>query len=64
MYMKKIKCLDCDKEFSANTEKEALGQMHPHYMDAHQDVMKAGTEADRKVWFERFHKNWEDAEEV
>jgi len=64
LYMKKIKCLDCDKEFSAETEKEALDQMRPHYMESHKDIMKEGTEAKKKEWFERLHKDWESAKEV
>ncbi len=62
--MKKIKCPDCDKEFSAETEKEVLDKIHPHYMDAHKDIMKDGTEAKRNIWMERFHKDWENAEEI
>ena len=61
--VKKIKCPDCDEEFSAETEKEVLDKMHPHYMDVHQDIMKDGTEAKRNIWMERFHKDWENAEE-
>jgi predicted small metal-binding protein len=48
--MKKIGCPDCDKEFSAETEKEVLDKMHPHYMDVHKDIMKDGTEAKRNIW--------------
>lgn len=62
--MKTITCLDCDKEFTAASAEDAMQQMRPHYMDAHQDVMQAGTEADRKAWFLRFHKDWENAPEV
>jgi len=33
-------------------------------MDVHQDMMKDGTEAKRNIWMERFHKDWENAEEI
>ena len=62
--MKEIKCLDCEKTFTGETSKEILDQMHPHYMSDHQDVMKNGNEEDQKVWFEKFNKNWEEAEEI
>lgn len=61
--MKKIKCLDCEKEFQAETEKDAMDQMHPHYIEAHKDVMEAGTEEKKKEWMERFHHAWSGAEE-
>ena len=62
--MKKIKCLDCDKEFVAETSEEALNQMHPHYMEEHKEEMSGGTEEKRKAWFEDFNKSWESAEEA
>lgn len=62
--MKKIKCLDCDKEFTAETDKEVLNLMLPHYMDIHKDIMANGTEADKDAWMKRFYTDWESAEEV
>ena len=59
-----MKCLDCDKEFTSETPEEAMQQMHPHYMEEHKDVMANGTEEDKKVWMEKFHKDWEAAPEA
>lgn len=61
--MRNIECLDCDNKFSGETQKEVLDQMHPHYMQDHQDVMKDGDEAKKKVWFDEFQKRWDDGEE-
>jgi uncharacterized protein with PIN domain len=61
--MKKIKCLDCEKVFEAETEEEAMQKMHPHYMEDHKDVMAEGTEEKKKAWMEKFYKNWEEAKE-
>lgn len=62
--MKKIQCLDCDTMFDAENKEDALKQMHPHYMEAHQDVMKDGNEEKRKEWFDRFENEWEVASEA
>lgn len=62
--MKKIQCLDCNKEFEGASPDAVLAQMHPHYMEAHQDIMKDGSEDKKKEWFERFNKNWERAPEM
>ena len=62
--MKKITCLDCDKEFTGESPEEVQKAMHPHYMEAHKDVMEAGNEEKRKEWFVRFNEKWESAPEV
>ena len=62
--MKKLKCLDCEEIFEAETSKEMLDKMHPHYMEKHQDIMAQGTEESKKDWFEKFNKKWEEAEEI
>tara|TARA_Y100000310_G_C20391059_1_gene672792 strand:- start:558 stop:749 length:192 start_codon:yes stop_codon:yes gene_type:complete len=62
--MKKFKCPDCEKIFEAETAKETLELMHPHYMEKHQDIIKDGTEEKMKAWMEKFNKDWEDAEEI
>ena len=49
--MRKIKCLDCDKEFSGETKEEIMAFMMPHYMEDHKDVMSSGTEEKKKKWF-------------
>ena len=59
--MKKIKCLDCDKEFEGESKEEVLSKMHPHYMTDHKDVMEQGNEEKKKEWFEVFNKRWEEA---
>jgi hypothetical protein len=56
--MKKMKCLDCDKEFEAETQEEMMQTMMPHYMSDHKDIMEKGTEEKRKVWMEKFNKEW------
>jgi len=62
--MKEMKCLDCEETFKAETSKEMLAEMHPHYMSDHADIMKDGTEEKMKDWMEKFNKDWESAEEI
>ena len=62
--MKKFKCPDCEKVFEAETSKDMLNLLLPHYMSEHQDVMKGGTDEKMKDWMEKFHKDWEEAEEI
>jgi len=61
--MKKMKCLDCDKTFEAETPEEMMKTMMPHYMEDHKDIMEKGTEETKKVWMKKFHEEWEKAEE-
>ena len=37
--------------------------MMPHYMADHKDVMEAGNEEKKKVWFQEFEQRWEAASE-
>lgn len=62
--MKKIKCYDCDTEFTSDTEKGALDQMYPHYMEAHKEIIEGGTEAEKDSWMKKFHADWEAAPEA
>jgi len=62
--MKEMKCLDCEKTFKAESPEEMMKTMMPHYMSDHEDIMKAGTEETKKVWMEKFNKEWEEAKEV
>jgi hypothetical protein len=62
--MKEMKCLDCEKTFRAETPDEMMKVMHPHYMEDHKDIVENGNEESRKVWMEKFNKEWEAAGEV
>jgi len=62
--MKKLKCLDCAEVFEAESSEEMLNKMQPHYMSEHKDIMAAGDKNKQKAWFEKFNKDWEEAEEV
>ena len=62
--MKELKCLDCEKTFKAETSNEMIQTMMPHYVSDHAEMMKSGTEEDKKLWFEKFNKEWEEAEEI
>ena len=62
--MKEMKCLDCEKTFKAETLEGMMQTMMPHYMSDHADLMKEGTEEKKKVWMEKFNKDWEEAKEV
>ena len=62
--MKEMKCLDCEKTFTSNSPDEMMKTMMPHYMSDHKEIMKEGTEESKKVWMEKFHKNWEASKEI
>lgn len=61
--MKTITCIDCDMQFSGETKEEVMQNMHPHYTQAHKDVMADGNEEKKKLWFVEFEKRWNDATE-
>jgi len=61
--MKKMKCLDCEEEFEAQSSQAMMETMMPHYMEKHKEMMESGTADDKKVWMEKFHKNWEETKE-
>jgi len=61
--MKEMKCPDCDEKFEAESAEEMMNAMMPHYKEKHAEMMEKGTEEDKKKWMEKFHKDWEEAEE-
>ena len=61
--MKKFKCYDCEEVFEAETAEEMMKTMMPHYMEKHKEIMEKGTEESKKVWMEKFHKDWEATKE-
>lgn len=63
IYMKTITCLDCEQQFSGESPEEVMQTMMPHYMSDHKDVMDAGNEEKKKVWFAEFNRRWEEAGE-
>jgi 23S rRNA U2552 (ribose-2'-O)-methylase RlmE/FtsJ len=62
--MKKMICLDCDKEFQSQSKEDILNQMMPHYMEFHKEMIEGQNKESKNEWFSRFNKNWEEAEEV
>ncbi len=50
--MKTLKCDLCDHEAQGKTFEAWMQALHPHYMEAHSEVMKnpAHTEEDMKKW--------------
>ncbi len=62
--MKKMKCLDCNEMFEAETPDEMMNTMMPHYMKKHTDMMKGQNQETKKEWMQRFHKDWKAAKEI
>ena len=62
--MKRLKCLDCEEVFEAESSEEMLNKMQPHYMAEHKDIMAGADKNKQQAWFEKFNKNWEEAEEI
>lgn len=58
--MKTITCLDCEEQFSGETKEEVMKAMMPHYMEVHKDVMDAGNEEKKQVWFAEFERLWSE----
>jgi hypothetical protein len=48
--MKTLKCDLCDVTAEGETFEEWMKALHPHYMEAHADVMKQGNEEEGKKW--------------
>jgi len=48
--MKTLTCDLCEHEAQGETFEEWMQALHPHYMEAHADVMKDGTEEKRVQW--------------
>ena len=48
-------CIDCGAvEFEADTLREMLTLMMPHYFEAHQDIMSGQSATPRETWMQRF----------
>ena len=53
--MVKMACIDCGAvEFEADTLREMLTLMMPHYFEAHQDIMSGQSATPRETWMQRF----------
>ncbi len=61
--MKTIKCPDCGGAFSAVSRDEILGILYDHYMKDHHEIITGAHEQEKKVWMERFEKQWSEAKE-
>lgn len=61
--MKKFKCYDCGEIFEAETSKEMLDTLYPHYMKEHKEIITGANEEEKKAWMEKFNKDWNKAEE-
>ena len=48
--MKTLKCDLCEVTAEGETFEEWMKALQPHYMEAHADVMKSGSEGDREKW--------------
>ena len=48
--MKTLKCDLCDHEAQGETFEEWMKALRPHYMEAHADVVKDGSEEKREKW--------------
>ena len=48
-------CIDCGAlEFEAESLREMLTLMMPHYFEAHQDIMSGQSDMPRETWMQRF----------
>ena len=48
--MKTLKCDLCEVTAQAETFEEWMKALHPHYMEAHANVMKNGNKAEGEKW--------------
>jgi len=48
--MKILKCDLCEHEAQGGTFEEWMKALRPHYMEAHADVVKDGSEEKREKW--------------
>ena len=62
--MKEMKCLDCEESFKADSPDEMMKAMMPHYMQAHKEMMEGQNSESKEEWMKRFHKNFDEAEEI
>lgn len=54
----------CTHTVEADSPEQAMELLKPHYMEAHQDMMAAGTEESRKQWFADFQQAWKDTPDM
>jgi len=59
--MKKMKCIDCDETFEADTSEAMMKLMMPHYMSGHKDIMESGTKEGKAIWMKKFSEAWDAA---
>lgn len=60
--MVKMACIDCGAvEFEAESLREMLTLMMPHYFEAHQDIMAGRSDAPRETWMQRFTEAFDAA---
>ncbi|MCA9365750.1 DUF1059 domain-containing protein [Candidatus Kaiserbacteria bacterium] len=62
--MKKIKCYDCDLQFESETREDVLNQLYAHYMKDHNEIITGVSEEEKKIWMDKFEKDWSEAEDV
>lgn len=62
--MKKIKCYDCDLQFESQTREDVLNQLYAHYMKDHNEIITGVSEEEKKIWMDKFEKDWSEAEDV
>lgn len=62
--MKKITCFDCEQSFEAESRDSILNQFYKHYMSEHNEIITGVDDAGKKMWMERFDKDWLKAKEV
>ena len=59
-----MKCPDCEELFTGNTAEEVMQNMHPHYTEAHKDIMATATKEKMAAWMKQFHADFEAAPEI
>ncbi len=62
--MKTLKCDMCEVEATGATFEEWLQALHPHYMEAHSEVMSdpTKTKEDMDAWMTENKKRFEEAQ--
>lgn len=56
--MKSINCYDCEEQFQAESREEMLGILYEHYMKDHKEIITGVSGEEKKVWMERFDRDW------
>lgn len=66
--MKELKCPDCDASVETTYVGASVGEimkkMHPHYMEAHKDVMASATPETQQAWMASFQADFDVAPEL